>query len=231
MMKSWGWFRAVSVGVSIAAGLILAGAARVPGDEASRTTDWPQWRGPNRDGISTETGWLANWPPGGPKVLWKASVGTGYSSVSVSHGMLYTLGNAHGKDTVYCFDAATGKVLWQYSYPCAEGAQPGTRMTPTVDGECVYTFSREGHLFCFDAGSGRVRWSMNVVETLRDTSGRWGYACMPLVLGEASPEAYRELSRAKVLDGLCWTVPVLSSGRIFCRSHKGDLVALDVHGP
>jgi hypothetical protein len=73
--------------------------------------DWPNWRGPHHNGISTESGWLAQWPADGPPRLWKASVGTGFSSVAVANGRAYTLGNARNTDTVFCFDAETGKVI------------------------------------------------------------------------------------------------------------------------
>src|SRR5215510_13682690 len=81
--------------------------------------DWPQWRGPNRDGISKETDWLANWPASGPKKLWESGIGIGYSSFSVSKGHLYTMGNVAETDNVYCFDAETGKILWKHEYPCS----------------------------------------------------------------------------------------------------------------
>jgi outer membrane protein assembly factor BamB len=83
--------------------------------------DWVRWRGPDLNGISSETGWLAKWPDDGPKRLWKAKVGTGFSSVSVANGKVYTLGNSgrgkgEEKDTVFCFDAATGKAIWSHAY-------------------------------------------------------------------------------------------------------------------
>src|SRR5438270_615874 len=83
---------------------------------AARVADWPFLRGPNHNGVSAETGWLDTWPSGGPPVAWRASVGVGFSTVAVSHGRLYTLGNADDKDTVYCLDAVTGKQIWTHSY-------------------------------------------------------------------------------------------------------------------
>src|SRR5437879_7524790 len=73
-----------------------------------RAADWPHWRGPDFNGISKETGWQSSWPDDGPKRLWKASVGTGFSSITVSQNRAYTMGNADDTDTVYCFDATTG---------------------------------------------------------------------------------------------------------------------------
>ena len=83
--------------------------------------DWVRWRGPDLNGISRETGWLTKWPDDGPKRLLKAKVGTGFSSLAVANGNVYTLGNSgrgrgEEKDTVFCFDAATGKVIWSHAY-------------------------------------------------------------------------------------------------------------------
>ncbi len=75
--------------------------------------DWPQWRGPHRNGISDESAWSTDWPKEGPKVLWKADIGVGYASVAVSRGRAYTMGNSGNEDTVWCFDAATGEVVWK----------------------------------------------------------------------------------------------------------------------
>src|SRR2546428_12177661 len=99
---------------SFAVFAVLACATLSP---LARADDWPQWRGPNRDGISVEKGWAAAWPAEGPKQLWKASVGTGPSSMAVAAGRLYTTGNANNTDTVWCFDAAGGKEKWKHKYP------------------------------------------------------------------------------------------------------------------
>src|SRR5512137_291183 len=76
--------------------------------------DWYRWRGPDLNGISPEAGWQAQWPAGGPKQLWKASVGTGFASFSVSGGHVYTMGNATNTDSTFCLDARTGKVVWTH---------------------------------------------------------------------------------------------------------------------
>jgi len=149
--------------------------------------DWPCWRGPQHNGISKETGWLDQWPEKGPTIAWKASVGTGFSSVTVSGGRLYTMGNEDNTDTVYCLDAATGKQLWTHSYRCALDAklfEGGPTSTPTVDGDGVYTLSRQGDLFCFDAATGKIRWSKNVAEEAGVRVPGWGFASSPLVQGD-----------------------------------------------
>src|SRR5690349_20725106 len=126
--------------------------------------DWPQYRGPNRDGTSKETGWNAEWT-GEPKIAWKATVGLGFSSIVVANGKACTAGHAEGQDTVFCFDAVTGKELWKHSYPAELGDkyyEGGTTGTPTFDGDRVYWLSRWGDLFCFDAASGKILWQTNI---------------------------------------------------------------------
>lgn len=145
--------------------------------------DWAQWRGPNRDGISAEKGWLTKWPEGGPKKLWTIQVGTGYSTVSVSNGRVYALGNNNNIDTVYCLDSSTGKEIWKYSYSCNADAngQPGAASSPTINGTKVYTLSREGHLYCFDLASGKVTWNKDIRQ-LGAKLPEWGFACSPLIV-------------------------------------------------
>lgn len=152
----------------------------------SKADDWPCWRGPDHNGISKEKGWSTSWPSDGPKQLWKASVGTGFSSVSVAGGRLFTLGNRDETDTVYCFEAESGKSLWKHSYSCPldpiyyEGG-PGS--TPTVDGDKLYTLSKRGHLFCFNSSDGKILWQHNLMEELPVAKPRWGFAGSPLVDG------------------------------------------------
>lgn len=146
--------------------------------------DWPQWRGPNRNGISQEKAWLVQWPAEGPKQLWKAEVGIGLSSMSVSRGRLYTMGNNGDSDSVFCFDAETGKTVWTHSYACSPkdpNGYHGPRCTPTVDGDRVYTLSRNGHFFCLDAVSGKVLWSKEFKNEYGANPPTWGYAGSPLV--------------------------------------------------
>ena len=146
--------------------------------------DWQRWRGPALNGISQETGWTTVWPQEGPKQLWKAAVGIGFSSVSVSQGRVYTLGNDKETDTVFCLEAETGAVAWKYSYDCPLDAtyyEGGPGSTPTVDGPAVYTLSKRGHLFCFAAATGKVIWQKNLTNELGAVKPRWGFAGSPLV--------------------------------------------------
>ena len=161
--------------------LVAIGAAAAT---AVAGTDWPQWRGPNRDGVSAESGWQTAWPKTGPERLWNVSVGKGFSGVAVAEGRLFTMGNKGGTDTVYCLDSGTGRQLWKHSYSCRSGTDAGPRVTPTVDGNRAYTLSREGHLFCFDASTGRIIWSKAASRDLAAKIPTHGLACHPLVVGK-----------------------------------------------
>lgn len=147
--------------------------------------DWAQWRGPTRDGISTEGGWSTTWPAGGPKVLWKQSFGTGCSSFTVAGNRAYTMGNQDAADTVFCVDVASGKILWRHSYPSEldpnmfEGGPCGT---PAIDGTRIYTLSRFGLLLCLEEG--KVLWSKDLIREFGAKKPTWGYASSPLVLGD-----------------------------------------------
>jgi outer membrane protein assembly factor BamB len=150
--------------------------------------DWPRWRGPDLNGISRETGWSTQWPTSGPKVLWRAKVGTGFSSIAVADGRAYTMGNTGRgaqQDTIFCFDAATGREIWRHTY--AEKLDPnyyegGPSATPPIDGGRVYTLSKTGQLLCLDAGSGKVIWTKSVPEEVAKKTGKaavvptWGFA-------------------------------------------------------
>ena len=148
--------------------------------------DWPHWRGPDRNGISPETGWQDKWPADGPKVAWKANVGLGFSSFAVAGGRAFTMGHAAEKDTVFCFDAATGKPLWKHSYPAELGDkyyEGGTSGTPTIDGDRVFTLNRWGEVFCYNAADGKVVWSKNVQKETGARVPDWGFGGAPLVNG------------------------------------------------
>jgi len=163
----------------------------------ARAADWPQWRGPARNGISAEQ---VAWPAGGPKQVWKADVGEGYSSVSVSQGRAYTMGLVEGQETVWCLDAKTGAVIWKYAYPGPRTTDTPRRKarpsgfqdpyadvpnsTPTVDGKLVYTVSRQGNLAALDAEKGTLIWSADYMKDFGSKKLRWGHAGSPLIEGE-----------------------------------------------
>ena len=161
-----------------AAALIL-GAAAAP----AAAGDWPQFRGPYRVGVSPETQWVSRWPAAGPRRLWTAQVGQGFSSMAVKAGRVYTMGNTADQDVVSCLQAATGKVVWQYRYPCRAGDYGGPRATPTVHENKVYTLSREGQALCLDAATGKLLWRRDVARELRAAAPQWGFAGSALIQG------------------------------------------------
>jgi outer membrane protein assembly factor BamB len=147
--------------------------------------DWPCFRGPNHDGISTET---IAWPRNGPRQVWKINVGIGHSALAVVGDRAYTMGNANETDTVFSIDAATGKIIWKHSYPCNEKVgikdYDGPFATPTVTDGVVYTISRKGDVFALDAKTGKVIWFRNIVQEEGVKTPRFGgLAGSPLVLG------------------------------------------------
>ena len=164
--------------------LWIAAAGLVAGNLTAG--DWPQWRGPERNGISSEKV-SAVWPAEGPKVLWQASVGTGFSSLSVSQGRVYTMGNTTNQDTIWCFDANTGKPLWHHSYAAQLSPQwyeGGPGSTPTVYSGRVFTLSKWGDVFCLDAVTGAVLWQRDLRQE-GVKPNRWGFAGSPLIRGNA----------------------------------------------
>ncbi len=113
-------------------------------------------------------------------------VGTGVSSVAVTGGRLYTMGNSGSMDAVYCLDAATGAEIWRHTYPQSLGKRSfegGPAGTPTVDGDRVYTLSHEGDLFCLAASTGKVVWKKNLPRDFNGFRQKFGYAGSPLVDG------------------------------------------------
>jgi len=164
----------------LAAWIAVVGLAVV----TAAAADWPQWRGPQETGVSPENDWTFQWPAEGPKVLWKAEVGAGYSAFSVADGKAYTMGFADGKDTVWCFDAETGAVVWQFAYASEAGDYPGPRCTPTVAEKRVYTMGRLGQLYCLDAEKGTVVWSKNLIQEFKAPNPTWQLSCSPVVLGD-----------------------------------------------
>jgi outer membrane protein assembly factor BamB len=161
-----------------------SGSAPVSTGTQETPNPWPQWQGPKRDNLSTETGLLQKWPPGGPPLAWKAhGIGGGFATVSVADGKIYTMGDL--KDGC-CLIALglDGKALWKAKVGATGGGQgyPGPRCEPTVAGDSVVCLGQFGDLVCADSNSGAIRWHKNLKD---DFDGKmmsgWGYAESPLV--------------------------------------------------
>jgi outer membrane protein assembly factor BamB len=164
--------------------LVLLGAG------LALAADWPQWRGPNRDGISAETGLLKEWPKEGPKLLWQLNdIGYAYSTPAVVGGRLYLLSNKDMENEfVQAFDAADGKQIWSTrigKVGVNNGPPyPGARSTPTVDGELLYALGSDGDLVCLEVNKGVVRWQKKLQTDFGGKPGLWAYAESPLIDGD-----------------------------------------------
>jgi outer membrane protein assembly factor BamB len=149
---------------------------------------WPQWRGPDRSNVSTETGLLKEWPKDGPPLVWKVTnLGTGFAPVSVAEGRLYTLAHREDKEYVVALDRGTGKELWATSMGPSKDApymQFLRQRQPVVDHERLYAFSAGGDLFCLEADGGRVLWQKNYAKEFGGRSGGFGWNENPLVDGD-----------------------------------------------
>jgi outer membrane protein assembly factor BamB len=168
-----------------------------------RADDWPQWLGPQRDGVWRETGILEKFPEAGPKLRWRTPIGAGYAGPSVAKGRVFIhdrvlkasdpsrkntsqRGIIQGVERVLCLNEADGKILWQHEYDCPYDLAyaAGPRATPTVDGNRVFTFGAEANLMCFDTVSGKVLWSRELKKDYNARTPMWGFAGQLLVDGQ-----------------------------------------------
>jgi outer membrane protein assembly factor BamB len=155
------------------------------------TSDWPQWRGPRRNGISQESGLLKQWPAGGPKLLWQVNdIGDGFSTPSVVGPRIYLMSNrGMENEFVQALRAQDGKPIWttrvgNVGNPDQNPPFPKARSTPTVDGDFIYALGSDGDLACLEATSGKVRWQKSLRKDFGGHPGEWAYAESPLVDGE-----------------------------------------------
>lgn len=169
---------------------------------AAPASDWPQWMGPTRDNVWHDTGVLEKFPAGGPKVLWRSPLAIGYAGPAVAGGKVFVLdfvttdkppdeGNFRrakqsGTERVLCFDAATGKELWKYEYPCtyAISYPNGPRCTPVVHQGKVYTLGAMGHLACLNASDGKPVWAKEIMKVYDTEPAIWGFAAHPVIDGD-----------------------------------------------
>ena len=156
----------------------------------AKADDWAQWRGPDRTGLSKETGLAKQWPAKGPDVVWNVDhVGQGYSAVAVRGDRLFTLGNIDGQGFVLCLNTENGSVIWK-THPPTETEEyhhsrgNGARGTPTLDGDLLFTIGGGGDLTCLKADSGSVVWSKHFVNDFGGSRPEWGFSESPLVDGE-----------------------------------------------
>jgi outer membrane protein assembly factor BamB len=163
------------------------------GSDNRRTSvaDWPQWRGPKRDGLSLESGLLKQWPAGGPKLLWQVNdIGDGYSTPSVVGTRLYLMSNrGFDNEFVQALSTEDGKPVWTTRIGNVGNGNDflyaKARSTPTVDGDFIYALGSDGDLACLETRSGKIRWQKNLRKEFNGKPGIWAYAESPLVDGDA----------------------------------------------
>lgn len=154
--------------------------------EKTASSDWPQWRGPNRDGMSSSTGLLKTWNDGGPALAWKTSgLGSGFSSLAIANGKIFTMGEREGAQFVLALALADGKELWAAEIgPGFNASGAGPRSTPTVDGDLVYAIGPHGDLLCCEAGTGNEVWRKNFKTDFNGNRPGWGFCESVLVDGD-----------------------------------------------
>ena len=157
----------------------------------AHAADWPQWRGPNRDGLSQEKGLLKEWPKDGPKLVWQIKdIGSGFSTPAIVGDRIYVLGN-QGLDNefVEALSASDGKKIWSTTIgkvgnPDQQPSYPAARSTPTVDGDAVYALGSDGDLVSLEAASGKLKWKKNLRTDFGGVAGKWAYSESPLIDGD-----------------------------------------------
>jgi len=152
--------------------------------------DWPQWRGPHRNGVSQETGLLKQWSADGPKLVWQLNdIGDGYSTPSVVGNRIYLMSNrGMENEFVQCLSTRDGKVIWttrvgKVGNP-SDFLYAKARSTPTVDGDFIYSMSSDGDLTCLETKNGQIRWQKSARKEFGGQPGTWAYAESPLVDGD-----------------------------------------------
>jgi len=148
--------------------------------------DWPQWRGPDRNGVSHETGLLKSWPSGGPPQIWTISnLGAGYGSLAIKGDRVFVQGSSASASMVFCLNRADGKVIWQAALgpKVNEGRGNGPRGTPTIDLDRVYVLTENGDLACLQVRDGSPVWRKNILKEFGGSNPNWLISESPLVDG------------------------------------------------
>lgn len=202
--------------------VVLAALCLAPATELKvKPTDWPQFRGPNRDGVSPETGLLKEWPEGGPPKVWTAAdLGGGYSSVSIAGGLIFGTGEKDGKEYVWALDEATGGQKWATPFAAAQnvGYGEGPRSTPTYAAGKVYAVGQGGTLVCCDATTGEVHWQKSYTKDFGGSVPNWGYSESVLVddrkvIGTPSSKSAAVVALNGDTGEVVWKTQVSDPGR------------------
>jgi glucose dehydrogenase len=165
------------------------GEAQNKAAAAAAPTDWPTFRGANRDGLAPDKGLLKSWPKDGPPLAWKEpakGLGKGYSSVAVVGSKVFTLGDVGDSCFVFALDRAAGAKLWEAKVGASgsAGGYEGPRCTPTIDGDRLYALTLQGRLVCLDVAGGKEIWSKDLGRDFGGKVGGWGWSESVLIDGE-----------------------------------------------
>ncbi len=169
----------------LAAALLLVASCVV-----ASADEWPQWRGPNRDGVWNEQGLIEKFPAPQLKVSWRAPISSGYSGPTVADGRVYVMDRVDMPkqiERVLAFDAKTGEELWKHAYDCVySGVQyvAGPRASVSIDDGRAFSLGTMGHLFALDAASGTILWQKDLLKDYKIRMPIWGIAASPLVTGD-----------------------------------------------
>jgi len=183
--------------------LIVFSACLAAFVSTSDGADWPQWLGPQRDGVWRETGLIEKFSPAGPRVRWRTPIAAGYAGPAVAGGRVFVTdrklspeatnpsdpfsrGTIPGSERVLCLNESDGRILWTHEYPCSYTISyaAGPRATPVVDADRVYTLGAEGDLYCLEAATGKKLWSRQFLKDYNLKTPLWGFAGHPLVDGD-----------------------------------------------
>lgn len=225
---------------SLVALILLSGLSRIvfAADEETERS-WPNWMGPNRDGISHETGWKTTWPEEGLPIAWSREIGIGFSSIAIADDRLLTMGHEDGSEIVWCLDARTGDVLWTHPYPSELNDnlhEGGPGATPTIDGDRVYTLGKEGQLYCLELETGKVLWNVMLKSDLQVPTPEWGFSSSPVIAGsQVLVEGGRLVAYDKIMGTKNWETRTHEAGYGSAALFREDsdiplVVTLDCEG-
>src|SRR6266540_3504581 len=163
------------------------GHSAPPNTVPSGPSDWPQWRGPERNGVSKDTGLIKQWPSSGPQRAWSiSSLGEGYGSLAIKGDRIFVQGTSGSSSVVFCLNRSDGKTVWSAALgqKVNEGRGNGPRSTPTVDNDRVYALTENGDLVCLRAPDGSPVWRKNILKEFGGSNPGWLISESPLIDGD-----------------------------------------------
>ena len=212
--------------------LVFIAAALCVSAAPAENIDWSQFRGPNRDGLSPDSGLLKEWPASGPALAWKTTgLGEGYSTVVIYKDKLYTQGESGGASNLHCLNVSDGKIAWSVKIGEPGGNRgSGPRSTPSTDGSIVVALGQSGELVCVEAATGKSKWQKNLQRDLGGKRPGWWWSESPLLDGDlvlCTPGGSKGTVAALKKDSgeLAWQTSDLKE-----NAHYTSLIAVEIGG-